>query len=96
MVTRVIEALFDSVLYDQYVGEYEIAPSFSITITKEGSKLKAQATGQPKLELFPESHTKPFAKGVDAQVEFVLDGSGKVASLVLHQRGRKMPGKKIR
>ncbi|MBA3767969.1 MAG: DUF3471 domain-containing protein, partial [Acidobacteria bacterium] len=85
-----------SAVYDQYVGEYEIAPSFSITITKEGSKLMAQATGQPKLELFPESPTRFFMKEAAVQIGFVVDGSGKATSLVLYQGGRQVPAKKIK
>ena len=46
-----------------------------------------QATGQAKLELFPESPTKFFLKGVDAQVTFVKDGLGKATRLILHQGG---------
>jgi len=86
----------DPAVYDQYVGEYEIAPSFSITITKEGSKLMAQATGQPKLELFPESQTRFFVKEVAVKIEFVVDGSGKATSLVLYQGGRQLPAKRIK
>jgi hypothetical protein len=86
----------DPAVYDRYVGEYEIAPSFSITISKEGGKLMAQATGQPKLELFPESPTKFFVKEAGIQIEFVVDGSVKATSLVLHQGGRQLPAKKIK
>ena len=88
--------VLDWAVYDGYVGEYEIAPSFSLTITKEGSKLMAQASGQPKLELFPESPTKFFVKEASIQIEFVVDGSGKATSLVLHQGGRQLPAKRIK
>ncbi len=88
--------VLDWAVYDGYVGEYEIAPSFSLTITKEGSKLRAQASGQPKLELFPESPTKFFVKEASIQIEFVVDGSGKATSLVLHQGGRQLPAKRIK
>jgi len=88
--------VLDPAPYDGYVGEYEIAPSLSITITKDGSKLMAQAPGQPKLELFPESQTKFFVKEAAIQIEFVVDGSGKATSLVLHQGGRQLPAKKIK
>ncbi len=86
----------DPALYDRYAGVYELAPGFSLTISREGAKLLAQATGQPKLEIFPESPTKFFAKEVDMQIEFVVEGDGKASSMVLHQSGRKLPGKKIR
>jgi len=88
--------VLDWAVYDGYVGEYEIAPSFSLTITKEGSKLMAQASGQPKLELFPESPTKFFVREASIQIEFVVDGSGKATSLVLHQGGRQLPAKRIK
>jgi len=88
--------VLDWAVYDGYVGEYEIAPSFSLTITKEGSKLMAQASGQPKLELFPESPTKFFVKEASIQIEFVVDGSGKATSLVLYQGGRQLPAKRIK
>ena len=84
----------DPAIYDAYVGEYELAPSFVITITREGDQIFAQATAQPKLEIFPESETRFFLKVVDAQVEFVKGADGKVTGLVLHQGGRDVPGKR--
>ena len=56
----------------------------------------AQATGQPKFDLFPTSETDFFLKAVEAQVSFVKDEQGKVTQLILNQNGRKMPAKKIR
>jgi len=84
----------DPALYDAYVGEYELAPGFSLVITREGGQIFAQATGQQKLELYPESETRFFLKVVDAQVEFQRGAGGKVSALVLHQGGRDMPGKR--
>lgn len=86
----------DSAVYDGYVGEYEIAPNLMLTITKEGSKLMGQATGQPKIELLPESQTKFFVKEAPIQIEFVVDASGKATSLMLLQGGRQMPAKRIK
>ncbi len=83
----------DPAVYDAYVGEYEIVPGFSIAVTREGDRIFAQATGQPKLEIFPEAETKFFLKEVDAQLEFVRE-EGKVTGVVLHQGGRDMPGKR--
>ncbi len=90
------EVEVDPAIYDAYVGEYELAPNFTITISKDASKLMAQATGQPKLELFPESQTKFFVKEVSVQIEFVVDGSGKATGLVLYQGGQRLPAKKIK
>ncbi len=85
----------DQASYDRYAGVYELAPGFSLTITREGARIMAQGTGQPKFELFPESPTTFTAKEVELKIEFVLGGDGEASSLFLHQGGRKLPGKKI-
>jgi len=78
----------DPVLLDAYTGKYEITQNVLITITKVENKLFAQVTGQPSIEVYPESDTKFFYKVADAQITFVKDESGKVTHLVLHQGER--------
>ena len=90
------EIKIDPKIYESYAGVYELAPDFIITLTSEDGKLMAQATGQPKFELFPTSETEFFLKVVEAQVTFVRDEAGKVTQLILNQNGRKMPAKRIR
>jgi len=90
------EIKVDPKIYDSYAGEYQLAPTFTITITNENGKLMAQATGQPKSELFPSSETDYYLKVVPATVTFVKDAEGKVTELILTQNGRKTSGKKIR
>jgi CubicO group peptidase (beta-lactamase class C family) len=82
-------------IFDGFVGQYQLAPSFVITITREGDQLFAQATNQPKFQVFPEGEREFFLKVVDAQITFDTDGAGKASSLTLHQGGRDMPGKRI-
>jgi hypothetical protein len=77
----------DPKVLESYVGNYAITPQFVMAVTLENGQLMVQATGQPKLEMFPESDTKFFLKVVDAQVSFVKDDSGKVNALILHQSG---------
>jgi len=79
-----------------FPGVYELTPQFKITITNEDGHLFAQATGQGKLALFPESEVKFFIKVVDAQITFSRNASGKVSSLTLHQSGRDQTAKRIR
>ena len=86
----------DSKILDSYAGEYEIAPTFIIKVTNEDGKLMAQATNQPKFELFPSSETDFYLKVVSAQVSFMKDGAGNVTGLTLSQNGRKTTGKKIK
>lgn len=83
-------------ILEAYVGQYELAPDFVITITKEGDQLYAQATGQSRLELFAESETKFFLTAVEAQISFVKDEKGQVTELILHQNGRNMPARRIK
>ncbi|MGH7972257.1 MAG: DUF3471 domain-containing protein, partial [Limisphaerales bacterium] len=72
---------------DTYVGQYELAPGFVLTIRREGERLTGQATGQPKLRLIPQSETDFRVSTVDASLTFAKDKEGKVTQLVLHQNG---------
>ncbi|HVX39049.1 MAG TPA: serine hydrolase [Gemmatimonadaceae bacterium] len=78
----------------RYVGTYQLAPNFALVVTLDGDALYAQATGQPKIRIWPESETDFFIKEVDAQISFVRDAQGTVTGLVLHQNGANIPGKK--
>jgi CubicO group peptidase (beta-lactamase class C family) len=78
-----------------YLGVYQLAPDFEITVTEEPGKLFAQAIAQPRFELFAETKDEFFLKAVDAQASFLRDGSGAVTSMVLHQNGRDVPGKRV-
>jgi len=84
----------DPSVYDAYVGQYELAPGFILTVTREGDRLMTQATGQEKVEIFPSSETEFFLKVVDAQITFVRGPGATVDQLVLHQGGRDTPAKK--
>jgi hypothetical protein len=75
---------------EQYVGVYELAPTFKITVTREASQLMVQASGQPKLPVFASSETKFFYKVVDAKIEFFKDAKGAVTHLVLYQNNQEM------
>ena len=89
------EIKVESKVLDAYVGEYELTPAFKLTITNENGQLMAQATGQPKFELYPESETKFFLKVIEAGVTFVKNDKGEVTHLILHQGGDKQ-AKKIK
>jgi hypothetical protein len=84
----------DPAIYDTYAGVYELAPGFNLTVTREGAQIFAQATGQSKAEIFPQSETEFFLKVVDARITFQR-GEGKVTGLVLHQGGRDVPAKRL-
>ncbi len=95
-ITERVAIKADASTYGAYVGEYELAPNFIITVTKEDDRLMAQATAQPKWELFPQAPNEFFYKVVDAQITFVRNDQGHVTSLILHQNGQNINGKKIK
>lgn len=89
------EVKVDPAILDRYVGRYELAPTFVITVTRNGDHLFAQATGQPNFEIFAEDDHNFFYKVVDAQLTFDVDATGRATSLMLHQNGANVPGKRI-
>jgi hypothetical protein len=85
----------DPAVLEKYAGRYQLAPTFIITVVREGGHLYAQATGQPRFEIFAEDDRNFFYKVVDAQITFVVDTTGRATSLVLHQNGANAPGNRI-
>jgi len=85
----------DPRIYDDYIGKYQTTPSFFISVTREGDRLFAQATGQPKFELFPESESTFFLKAVRARIIFERDNSGKVYRLIVRSSEGDEISKKI-
>lgn len=75
----------------QYVGEYELAPTFVLSVRLVDGQLITQATGQPEVPIFAKSETTFFPKVISASITFEKDASGKVTGLTLNQNGRRMP-----
>lgn len=86
---RRVEVAVDSLVLMRYVGEYELAPTFKVAVTREGARLFVQATGQPRFPIFAETDSTFFLRVVDAQITFSGD------RLTLHQNGRSTPGRKV-
>jgi hypothetical protein len=80
---------------ESYTGVYELAPTFRITVTREGDRLFAQATNQPRFRLFASAPDEFFLRVVEARVTFERSPDGAVTRLVLHQNGRSTPGQKV-
>lgn len=72
--------------YDDYVGKYDYGQGRVMTITREGSGIFGQLTGQPKFEIFPKGEAEFFWKAVRAEVTFVRDAGRKVVKAV-HRQG---------
>ena len=89
------EIVLSAEVLDRYLGVYRLQPNFHITITREGTQLKAQATGQPMVDLYPQSETKFYLKVVQAQIEFHLGDGGVAESLTLFQGGQEMNAPRV-
>jgi D-alanyl-D-alanine-carboxypeptidase/D-alanyl-D-alanine-endopeptidase len=89
------EVAVDPKVFERYVGRYQFAPAVFLIVTRDGSRFFAQLTGQPALEVFPESEKEYFLKVVDAQLTFETDAQGKTTAVVLHQLGRDQRAEKI-
>jgi len=80
---------------DRYLGRYELAPAFILTVTREGERLHAQATGQSRLTIRPESPQRFFVEEVDAVLEFEFDQDGRTTGLTLLQAGQRIAARRL-
>jgi len=85
----------DTKVYDDYVGEYERV-IFVFAVVKDGERLMAvpkertgtrTSAGRPPAELFPESESEFFLKGMNAQVIFVRNRKGEVTHATMRVNG---------
>ena len=89
------EVIVEDAILETYVGQYELAPGFVLTVAKYDSQLKAQATGQSEHPIFPKSKNVFYYKVVEAQLTFNQNEDGVVDSVTLLQGGQELIGKKL-
>lgn len=80
---------------ERYVGQYQLAPSRIITISREGAKLFAQNTGAPRVEIKPAGEAEFAYTGINARIRFVTDGSGNTTQLVVASAGTELVAKRL-
>ena len=88
VATRRTAVDVDPAILSRYVGKYALTPELMFEITLVENQLRVRLGDQPQFPLFAESPAKFFLEVVDAQITFVVDASGRVTGLVLHQGGR--------
>lgn len=86
----------DPKTYDEYVGQYELAPNIITAVTRQGDRLMSQATGQPQFELLPESEIAFFIKDLSALFIFMRARNGEVNRMITLQDGRVLVAKRIK
>jgi CubicO group peptidase (beta-lactamase class C family) len=84
--------LEDAVM-EQYPGKYEFGPDFVLEIFREGALLFAQATGQPRIQIFPIDMDVFQVMDMDVRIEFNRGGDGNIVSLTLYQNGEHLAKK---
>ena len=89
------EIALDAAILDGYVGLYQLNDNAVLTVTREGTQLLAQLTGQGAAPIYPETQTRFFYKVIDAQISFINDAKGQATSLILHQGGGNIPMERI-
>jgi hypothetical protein len=74
------EVTIDQALLDRYIGKYRAG--LTLEVIKKDGKLYRHREGSPDIELKPESPTKFFyADDSDRQLDFEVDGTGKVTKI---------------
>jgi len=72
----------------RYVGRYDYGNGAVMTISPGGSDhLRARLTGQPTLNIYPQSETVFVWKEVEAEIEFVTPDEGKTITGAIHRQG---------
>lgn len=82
-------------LLDGYVGHYQVGPRLILTISKDGGRVFARATGLPRIEIYPEGDQDFFLKVIDAQITFETNDHGRAFRLVLHLGGLDVPAPRM-
>ncbi len=81
--------VYDVELFDEIAGRYEleVMPGFVMEFTREEDRLFAQATGQPRFELFASSDSTFYPTVVEASITFHRNEEGEFDAMTLHQNG---------
>jgi CubicO group peptidase (beta-lactamase class C family) len=90
-----IAVSLDPPLLNDYVGFYQLGPGLVLTVSQEGARLFARATGQPKLELFAKNDHTFFYKVTDAEITFEADGVEPASRLHFHRDNMDRVGRRI-
>jgi CubicO group peptidase (beta-lactamase class C family) len=75
--------------YSQLVGKYDYGSGMVITVTTENQKLFAQATNQPRFELFPTAEMEYMLKDINASVTFRKADDGTIKGMQVNMAGQK-------
>lgn len=72
-------------ILSQYLGKYQVAPQFTVEITKANGSLLVLAPGDTRIPLFAESDSNFYVKGMYLFVRFKKNEAGKVIGFDMDQ-----------
>ena len=84
----------DPKVYEAYKGTYDFGNNFKVEVTKEGDKLFALATNNPKMELLPLSENEFFAREFNVRLTFATESGKDNPTLLMNLGGRKLEAKR--
>jgi CubicO group peptidase (beta-lactamase class C family) len=77
------------------LGRYALRPGFVLTLSLDGGRLYAQATGQGRFELLQDSRGDYYALVADILIRMQLDADGRATGLTLFQGGGALPATRL-
>jgi len=81
------DVVVEDAILETYVGEYEVSPGFTLTISKYGNQLKVKPTGRKEGPIFPKSQNDFYVKVSEVEFTFNINEDGEVVSLTVHPDG---------
>jgi len=90
------EIKIDPKTFDDYVGQYAFPenPDLVLSFLRDGDAYYLQASGQGRIQIYPASASKFFAKIIDGDATFVRDAQGKVTGVIWRQNDRSVTAQK--
>lgn len=85
---RVVAKISDAA-FDARAGRYEIQPGMVLEVSRDGGRYYLQPSGQRRVEIFPLSESRFFARDVEADISFEEGG------MIFRQGGRSHTGRRI-
>lgn len=79
----------------QAAGRYELKPGFVLTLTPDGDRLYAQATGQGRFELLQDARGDYYATVADIVIRMQRSATGPAVGLTLYQGGAALPAQRL-
>lgn len=87
----------DPAALDAYAGHYDATGLGLLEVARDGDKLMAAPSGQPKVELTAQGDNRFFAVGPNVHFTFVKDDKGQVTHATMRlANGREVEAKKVK